>query len=63
MPTTDTTTNPYVGPRTFTAADRKRFFGRATEGIRRLSLLLGVGVDRGQRGSALQGGSGDGIEG
>ena len=40
MPTTDTPTNPYVGPRTFTAADRKRFFGRETEAAGLLARVV-----------------------
>lgn len=43
MPTSDTPINPYVGPRTFTAADRKRFFGREAEAA---SLLARVVSER-----------------
>ena len=38
-----TPNNPYVGPRTFTAADRKRFFGREAEAA---SLLARVVSER-----------------
>ncbi|MBP7961458.1 MAG: WD40 repeat domain-containing protein [Caldilineaceae bacterium] len=42
-PTSDSQTNPYVGPRTFTSTDRRRFFGRDTEAA---SLLARVVSER-----------------
>ncbi len=39
-PTPDFTTNPYVGPRTFTSADRKRFFGREAEAAGLLARVV-----------------------
>jgi len=32
--------NPYVGPRTFTYAERERFFGREREARELLSLVI-----------------------
>lgn len=38
--TSDSVTNPYVGPRTFSYADRKRFFGRETEAASLLARVI-----------------------
>ncbi len=40
QPTSDTVTNPYVGPRTFDYADRKRFFGREAEAASLLARVI-----------------------